>query len=45
MQALLADISAIKDPLAEARAIIELLRFTPASSAGSPASNHDCLLK
>ncbi len=45
MVALLEDISALKDPLDEARAIIELLRFTPALLAETPPANYDCLVK
>lgn len=45
MVALLDDISALKDPLDEASAIIELLRFTPTPLAETPPTDYDCLAK
>jgi hypothetical protein len=45
MQALLNDISALKNPLDEARAIIELLRFIPVPAALTPPADYDCIVQ
>jgi hypothetical protein len=45
MQTLLDDISALKDPLDEARAIIELLRFAPPPLTDTAAAAHDCIVE
>ncbi len=44
MQTLLDDISALKAPLDEARAIIELLRFTPPPVTDTAPAAHDCIV-
>jgi hypothetical protein len=44
MQTLLEDISALKDPLDEARAIIELLRFVPPPVDDTAPAAHDCIV-
>jgi hypothetical protein len=45
LQRLLADISALKDPLDQASAIIELLRFTPTTPAPDAPTGHACLIE
>ncbi|NJS39144.1 MAG: hypothetical protein HC783_09105, partial [Rhodobacteraceae bacterium] len=45
LQTLLDDISTLKDPLDEARAIIELLRFTPPPATDTAAAAHGCIVE
>ena len=45
MQTLLDDISTLKAPLDEARAIIELLRFTPPPVTDTTTAAHDCIVE
>jgi hypothetical protein len=42
MQALLGKIAEVRAPLDQARAIIELLRFTPSDTATQPPEGYDC---
>ncbi|MCU0828538.1 MAG: hypothetical protein MUE52_14305 [Tabrizicola sp.] len=45
LTALLEELSALQDPLDQARAIIDLIRFTPGTGQAAVPGTHDCLVR